>query len=286
MITRRAFGAAAAAVAFTPRLTRAETPADKLAALESLIGGRIGFAALDTATGRRLDRRGQERFAMCSTFKWMLAAAVLAKVDAGRLALDQAVHFTATDVLPTSPVTQPCLNEGVIPLAALCEAIVEVSDNTAANLLLAQVGGPGGLTRFLRAHGDTVTRLDRREMELNSNLPGDPRDTSTPAAQVATMQRILLGDVLSPASRERLVGWMKQCRTGLARLRAGLPKDWVVADKTGTGVNGAVNDLAIAWPPGGKPIVMVAYLSGSSAPTERLEAAQAEIGRIVAAAFG
>jgi beta-lactamase class A len=219
---------------------------------------------------------------MCSTFKWMLAAAILKEVDANRLALDRRIPYGAADVLSYSPVTEAQLAHGGMSVAVLAEAIVEVSDNAAANLLLKQIGGPEGLTRFLRGIGDDVTRLDRTEPALNSNLPDDPRDTTTPDAMAETMQKLLLGNVLSTGSRARLVGWMKDCKTGLTRLRAGFPKDWITADKTGTGTRGAVNDLAVTWPPGRAPIIVVAYFSGSTESEQVLSEAHAEIARIVA----
>jgi beta-lactamase class A len=167
----------------------------------------------------------------------------------------------------------------------LCEAAVEVSDNTAANVLLRFIGGPQALTHYFRRIGDSVTRLDRYEPGLNSNLPGDPRDTSTPEAMIATMQSLLIGNALSPASRQTLIGWLRNSRTGLHRLRAGLPRNWTVGDKTGTGSNGAVNDSAIVWPPRRSPLLMAAYLSDSQAPADALEAAHAHMGRIIAATF-
>ena len=167
----------------------------------------------------------------------------------------------------------------------MCAAIVEVGDNTAANLLLALMGGPAGATNYLRALGDLVTRLDRNEPGLNTNLPDDPRDTTTPDAMIGTMTKILLGDALSAKARERLIGWMKNSNTGLDRLRAGLPRDWIVGDKTGTGANGAANDNAIVWPPDRAPILIAAYLSGSRGTLEALNAAHAEIGRVIVRAF-
>jgi beta-lactamase class A len=167
----------------------------------------------------------------------------------------------------------------------MCAAIVEVSDNTAANLLLARVGGPVGLTNFLRVLGDPTTRLDRNEPALNTNLPDDPRDTTTPDAMIGTMNKVILGNALSANGRERLINWMKNSRTGLNRLRAGLPRDWIVGDKTGTGANGAANDNAIVWPPGGAPILIAAYLSGSQGPPEARDAAHAKIGSIIIAAL-
>jgi beta-lactamase class A len=168
----------------------------------------------------------------------------------------------------------------------LCNAAVTVSDNTAANLLLNRIGGPEELTAFLRQCGDKVTRLDRNEPELNTNLPGDERDTTTPRAMAKTMNTILLGDVLSASNRDQLIQWLRDAKTGLGRLRGGLPSDWIAGDKTGTGVNGAANDVAIAWPPGRKPILIASYLSGSAASPEDLNAAHVAIARSVAARMG
>lgn len=255
-----------------------------MAALEARLGGQAGLSALDTASGRSLSWRGQERFAMCSSFKWVLAAAIQKRVEDGHLKADQVIRYSAKVLLPHSTRTEAHVKDGMT-VDDLCAAVVEVSDNGGANLLLERVDGPQGLTRFLRGIGDTVTRLDRNELSLNSNLPGDPRDTTAPDAMVGTMNRILLGDVLQPASREKLLGWLRKSETGANRLRAGLPRDWVVGDKTGTGARGATVDDAIAWPPGRKPILIAAYLSGSAKPVADLEAGHAEMGRLVAAAF-
>jgi beta-lactamase class A len=248
-------------------------------------GGRLGVAALDTGSGRRLLHDETSRYAMASTFKLPLAAAILAEVEAGRLALDQDIAFTRADLVPYAPIVEAALGEGRLPVERLCAAIVEVSDNAAANLLLARIGGPEGLTRFIRASGDAVTRLDRTETELNSNLPGDPRDTTSPAAMAGLMQALLLGDVLSPASRGRLIGWMEGATTGLQRLRAGIPAGWLVGDKTGNGANGAANDLAIAFPPGRAPILIASYQSGGTAERPARDAVHAAVARAVVAAF-
>jgi beta-lactamase class A len=256
-----------------------------IADIEVRLGGRIGVAAVDTGTGARLAHRGDERFAMCSTFKWMLAAAVLARHDHGGGVLERRLSYGRKDMVAHSPVTEVHLAEGAMPIVELCRAVVETSDNTAANTLLRFIGGPSALTHYLRTIGDVTTRLDRMEPDLNTNEPGDPRDTSTANAMIATMQAILVGDALAAASRERLLGWMKNCQTGLQRLRGGLPPAWTVGDKTGTGDHGAVNDNAIAWPPDRPPILIVTYMSDSRAPLETLEAAHARIGERVGAAF-
>jgi beta-lactamase class A len=247
-------------------------------------GGRLGVAALDVATGRRVGHDEESRYAMCSSFKLPLAAAILAEVEAGRMTLDQDIAFTRADLLFNSPVVEAHLAEGRLPVERLCAAAVEVSDNAAANLLLARIGGPAGLTRFFRSAGDRVTRLDRNETVLNTNLPGDPRDTSSPAAMVGLLHNLLLGNRLSQASRGRLTGWMEGATTGLTRLRAGLPAGWRAGDKTGTG-NGANNDLAIAWPPGRGPILIVSYTDGREEDMAVRNPIHAAIARRVAAAF-
>jgi beta-lactamase class A len=285
-LDRRAALAGAVSLAVTPGITKA-APADawneRLGAIERRLGGRLGVLALDTGTGARIGWRTGERFPMCSTFKWLLAAAVLARIDAGHEQADRLVHYGASDVLGHAPVTEAHLAQGALSVRELCAAAVEVSDNGAANLLLRTLGGPQGLTRWLRSIGDPVTRLDRWELALNSSIPGDPRDTTTPDAMVGSMQKVLLGSVLSQASRQELLGWLEACRTGQNRLRAGLPKDWRAGDKTGTAGNrfASTNDLAIAWPPGRAPILIFAYSTAGPASVEAREAGLAEVGRIV-----
>ncbi len=258
---------------------------EEIRAMESELGGRIGVSALDTGTGARLSHRGHERFAMCSSFKWLLATCVLARVDQGRLTLDRPIAYSAKDLLGVGPVTRAHVGEGRLSIELLCAAAVKFSDNAAANLLLAQIGGPAGLTRFLRGIGDPVTRLDRTELALNSNTPGDPRDTTMPDAMIQTMKTVLVGDVLKPQSRDRLIRWLKDCATGMKRLRAGLPRDWVAGDKTGTGFSGPCNDNCIAWPPGRAPILMVVYVDARGATDEQREAPHARIAGLIAKAF-
>jgi beta-lactamase class A len=253
-----------------------------IAEIEARVGGRVGVFALDTGNGRQLAYRPDERFAMCSTFKWVLAAAVLARVDRAELSLPERVAYGKEDLLEHAPATREHVAEGSMTVDALAEAAVTVSDNTAANLLLAKIGGPAGFTQLVRSLGDPVTRLDRNEGSLNSNEPGDPRDTTSPRAMVGLMRRVLCGDVLSPAGRERLLGWLRACKTGQNRLRAGLPQGWTAGDKTGSGARGSVNDVAIAWPPGRAPILVAAYTSDSEAGLDALCAAHADVGRVVA----
>lgn len=260
-----------------------DDPAQALQALEDRHGGRLGVTALDTGSGRMLAHRGGERFAMCSTFKLLLAAQVLAAVDAGRERLNRRLTWTPDEVISWSPVVDKHDGKLGLPIETLCEATMTISDNTAANLLLAEHGGPRGLTDWLRDIGDAVTRLDRNEPDLNEATPGDPRDTTTPAAMVATMKTLLLGDALSPASRTRLTDWLVANQTGDKRLRAGLP-GWRVGDKTGTNNTGNSNDVGILWPPGGgAPILVAAYYAESTGSPAERDAVLADVGRVVGA---
>lgn len=257
-------------------------------AIEERVGGRIGLAAINTANDAWLAHRPYERFAMASTFKWMLAAHMLQSDMRSPGWRQERVLFLERHLLDYAPVTRARIVEGPygrygeMTVEELCEAIVVHSDNTAANLLLDISFGPEDFTRSVRMNGDGVTRLDRKEPHLNENAPGDERDTTAPYAMALSLQRYFLTDeVLDAPSRDLLIGWMAASQTGLRRLRAGLPPDWRVGDKTGTGRNGAVNDVAIAWPPGRPPIVIASYMSESQADTATLEAAHAEIARIV-----
>jgi len=256
--------------------------AARLAELEKRSGGRLGCAFLNTATGSVIGHRADERFPMCSTFKASAAAFVLERVDRGAERLDRRIVYSARDILPNSPVTKPHVGGKGLPISELCRAAITVSDNTAANLLLASFGGPAALTNFWRSIGDPVTRLDRKEPELNEGAPGDPKDTASPAATVENFRKFVLGEVLSRASREMFSKWLIANTTGDARLRAGLPHDWRVGDKTGTGGHETSNDIAVIWPPNRKPFVVAAYLTQGSTSDHDREAILADVGRAVA----
>lgn len=260
--------------------------AEAIRAIEARTGGRVGVAVLDTATGRRFGHRGDERFAMCSTFKFILSAAVLHAADARRLRMDRAVPVTRRDIVSHSPITEKHVGR-TMTVAALCHATITTSDNGAANLLLGLVGGPAGVTRFVRTLGDRVTRLDRMEPMMNDVGDDDPRDTTSPTAMLGTMHALLFGRTLTPAARRTLTGWMIANTTGDTRLRAGLPKGWRVGDKTGTADRGKNNDIGVFWPVGGgAPILVTSYLSGSNADPARLNAAHADVARAIVAARG
>jgi len=259
---------------------------EQFAQIEASVGGRLGVAALDSASGRKIGHRADELFAMCSTFKLLLAGCILSRVDAGKEQASQSIPYTEKDLLEYAPVTRANLAKGSMPLFDLCAAAVEVSDNTAANLLLAQIGGPAGLTQYLRSIGNQVTRLDRMEPDLNAAIPGDPRDTTSPAAMVDSMQKLLIGDALSSSLRDnQLLPWLTASTTGSKRLRAGIPATWRAGDKTGTGERGAIGDVGIFWPPQSEPILVAAYQMEGAATREQREQALASVGRVVADHF-
>jgi beta-lactamase class A len=270
------------AMGSTPAANRV---ADRIAAINARVGGRIGVAALDTGTGQHIEFKANERFPMCSTFKVLAAAAVLKLVDEGKEHLDRMVAYGKEDILEYAPVTKEHLKDGRMALGNLCAAAIEQSDNTAGNFLLRTIGGPSGLTSFLRALGDETTRLDRMEPDLNTAIPGDERDTTTPAAMRNDLVRLLAGDVLSPASRHHLETWLTSSKTGAQMIRAGVPTSWRVGDKTGRGANGATNDVAVLRPPNRSPIFLAIYSVGSTTAANERTATVAEVARVVAAAF-
>jgi beta-lactamase class A len=297
MIDRRFFLAAGAAALAAgcraaPRPPAPDAVARKAAAGFQAIratlgpGGRLGVAAIDTGSGRELGFDADSRYAMASTFKLPLAGAVLRLAERGELSLEEKLPFGPADPLPNSPAVERYHSEGSLSIVRLCSAIIELSDNSAANMLLRRIGGPAALTRFIRACGDPVTRLDRYETELNSNLPGDPRDSTSPAAMAGLARKLLAGDLLSRESHNRLSGWLTKSVPGPDRLKAGFPvPPWLVGHKTGTGANGAVNDVAVAWRSGKPPVVVACYQSGGNADAAIRAAAHASVGRLVAESF-
>jgi beta-lactamase class A len=252
-------------------------------AYERKTNGRAGLYAENLQTGQKLSWRAHERFIMCSTFKASLAACVLSRVDMGKEHLDRMVSYGEKDLLEYAPVAKAKDNlaRGALSMEALCKGAVELSDNTCANLLLAAVGGPAALTNFWRTTGDGESRLDAEEPELNRSPPGDPRNTTSPAAMAANLKRLVLGEVLAPPSRERLTNWMLACETGANRLRSGLPKGWSVADKTGNNGKDAAGDIAVVWIRPAQPVLICAYTQGGAPKPEDHDALFAGIGRLV-----
>lgn len=256
----------------------------EMQALEARHGGRLGLA-LSTG-GRRFAYRPDERFVYCSTFKMYLAAATLLRVQTGEERLDRAIPVTQADMVNHAPVTEPAIG-GTLTIEQLMKGTVEVSDNPAANILIRELGGLDALRAFYRGIGDTDTRVDRLEPEMN-RLDGD-KDTITPVQSVANIHRLLVSSdtPLSAGSKSLLMRWLVDTPTGMGRIKAGVPAGWTVAHKTGTGGYGPVNDIGVLYPPTGDPIVMAVYFHATRESTDaQREAVIADATRIALAALG
>jgi beta-lactamase class A len=253
--------------------------------LERRAGGRLGVAAWRRGGSQVLAWRGDERFPFCSTAKVMVVGTVLTQASRTPGLLDERVRYRKADLVSWSPVTEQHVDAGMT-IADLCAATLQVSDNSACNLLLDRIGGPAAVTAFARRIGDTAFRLDRRETELNSALPGDPRDTTTPRAMANSLEALLLEEALAPDARRRLLDWMLANTTGKERIQAGFPADWRVADKTGTGAWGTTNDVGIVFPPQGQPVIVAIYYTGSSPDAKSDSKVVADAAAIVARALG
>jgi beta-lactamase class A len=271
------FGAAVAAAAL-PGCAQLP-PQNAWLPIEASSGGRMGVAVLQ-ADGSLQGHRLDERFPMCSTFKWLAAAHVLQRVDRGLERLDRRIPYGRDALVPHSPVTQEHVGAGMT-LGELCHATITTSDNAAANLILATYGGPQGLTSYARSLGDSVTRLDRWEPAMNEATPGDPRDTTSPRAMAQLLKATLLGDALSIGSRDQLARWLEACETNGQRLKANLPAGWRLGSKTGTGARGSTNDVGIFWPPGGPPVLVAVYITNTQAPPADRSGAIAAVARRV-----
>ncbi len=294
MLTRRQMLQGMASSVFAGALrgvpARAASPPPALQAqfarIESLTGGRLGVAMLDTQSGMTAGHRADQRFPLCSTWKLLAVAALLRNVDAGHERLDRRVKFSAQDLVTYSPITQNHVGERGMSLGELCDAALTWSDNTAGNLLLQALRGPSAVTRYLRAIGDNITRLDRSEPDLNQATPGDVRDTTSPHAMLDDLKTLLLGNALKQPSRARLNAWLAANTTGAKLLRAGFPGTWRVGDKSGAGGHATRNDVAIATPPGRAPILVAVYLTEAKVADEQRDAAIASVARAIGALPG
>ncbi|MBV9515978.1 MAG: class A beta-lactamase [Mycobacteriaceae bacterium] len=251
---------------------------DRVAALERRYSARVGLFAADLDSGRGVENRADEMFAMCSTFKTYAAASVLQRCDRGELHLDDQAPIPVA-ILPNSPVTRPHAGQSMA-LADLCAAVLQRSDNTAANALLTRIGGPAAITEFARSIADDKTRLDRWETDLNTAFPGDPRDTTTPRAFARGYQNLLVGTALGEQSRRQLDEWMRGNVT--STMRAGLPDGWTSADKTGTGDYGSTNDIGVAYGPTGQR-VLLAIMTRSATDDRQAEPLGTLIGELTGA---
>ncbi|MFG2113918.1 class A beta-lactamase [Streptomyces sp. NPDC048718] len=226
----------------------------RFATLEREFDARLGVYAVDTGTGREITHNADERFAYASTFKALVVGAVLREYSLG--GLDRKVGYSAGDLVPHSPVTQEHAGTG-LSLRELCDAAIRLGDNTAANLLVGELGGPKALNAALKKVGDDTTRVERLEPDLNQWSPGATRDTSTPRRLAEDLRGFALGDLLGEGERTQLAAWLRAGTTGTGLIRAGMPKGWVVGDRSGAGLTyGTRNDIAVVWPPGGAPVVM------------------------------
>jgi beta-lactamase class A len=285
-LTRRALlnAAAPASLAAMGHGTTAQT-GRSLAELETAMGGRIGVAGLNTANGRTVEHRADQRFPFCSTFKLITTSAILQRSATDPELLGRKIDYGKQDLVPYSPITSQHVGQGMT-VSAICAAALQYSDNTAANLMIRLLGGTGAVTDFARSIGDERFRLDRWETALNDAVPGDPRDTSTPAAMLADLRLATLGDFLPAPQRQQLVTWMKGCTTGFKRIRAALPAGWIVADKTGTGDYGTANDIAVVWPPGRPPIILAVYTTQEKQNAPSNDATVAAAARLALQALG
>jgi beta-lactamase class A len=291
MISRRGLilsgGAALALAGCSEKVTQALGFAQRMIEIQKRHGGRVGVSALTGTSTANAEANGSlsiqstERFAMCSTFKWVLAAAILQQVDQGKRKVADLIRYSKKDLLEYAPVTSMHVAKGEMTIGDLCAAAVSLSDNTAANLLLPLIGGPAGLTAFTRSLGDTVTRFDRTEPSLNSNIDGDEQDTTTPEAMSALLRTVFTGTVLKPESLSLLKDWMVATTTGTARIRAGVPKGAVVADKTGSGEHNATNDVGIVWLPNKPPVFLSVYTSGGTLDADGRNQVIADVARLV-----
>ncbi|MFE3446105.1 class A beta-lactamase [Nocardia sp. NPDC059180] len=257
----------------------------QFAELETTYGARLGVFAVDTGSGRSVSHRAGERFPMASTFKGLACGALLRDHPLSTGYFDQVIHFPATDLVEYSPVTETRVETGMT-VRELCHAAITISDNTAGNQLLKLLGGPEGFTAFLRSIGDGTSRLDRWETELNTAIPGDERDTTTPSDLAADYRTLVVGDTLAEPERAQLTSWLVANTTGDTRIRAGLPGDWIVGDKTGSPAYGSALDVAVAWPPGRAPIVIAVLSTKSEQDAEPDNALIADATRAAVAALG
>lgn len=249
--------------------------------VEEQLDARVGLVLYDSESTVSWSYNADARFPMASTFKVLACGALLARSESGFEDVDRRVRINQSDLVDYSPVTEAWLGEE-IPLRRLCEATMRTSDNTAANKVLEALGGPDAVTAYLRSIGDAVTRLDRWEPELNEAMPGDARDTTTPAAIARSLQKMLLGDALSPSAQATLTEWLVANEVGGPLLRAGIPQNWRIGDRTGAGGHGSRGVVAIMMPPQRAPLIAVIYITQTEASMEQRNEAIARIGRAMA----
>lgn len=235
---------------------------NKLMQLENGFDGKIGVYAVNTENNQVVAYRADELFPVQSTFKVIAVAALLNKSKKDKNLLQQKIIYSSQELVGWVPITKLHVNEGMT-LAALSAATISYSDNTAVNLIIKQIGGPQAVTDFAHSIGNKTFNVVHYEANLNSD-PKDTRDTSTPKDMAISLEKIVLGNVLTPTDKQLLLSWLKNNTTGNQRIRAGVPMGWIVADKTGSGSYGIANDIAVVWSPACKPIVLAIYTNQKS----------------------
>lgn len=256
----------------------------KLADLEKRSGGRLGVALINTADNSQILYRGNERFPMCSTSKAMAVSAILKKSETQKDLLNKNVVIRTSDLVNYNPITEKHLDTGMT-ISELSAAAIQYSDNAAMNKLIEQLGGTENLTQFARSIGDETFRQDRTEPALNSAIPGDERDTTTPEAMAKSLRKLTLGNALGEAQRAQLISWLKGNTTGGESIRAGLPATWRVGDKTGGGDYGTTNDIAVIWPENRDPLILVTYFTQTQQGAKSRKDILASAARIVTEGF-
>lgn len=253
---------------------------------ENALQARVGMTVFDANTGTTWQYRGDERFPLNSTHKIFSCAALLAKVDGKSLSLDQSVSISKEMLVTYSPITEKSLSPQTMTFGEVCRAAVSYSDNTAANVVFDAIGGTSGFNLYMQSIGDDQTRLDRKEPELNDATPGDERDTTTPNDIVSSLRKIVLGNGLSVSSRNVLTQWMLDDQVAGTLLRASLPSNWKIADKTGAGGYGSRSIVAVIWPPSKQPVVVGIYVTQTKASLQASNEAIARIGAALKEAIG
>lgn len=253
--------------------------------IETRLSARVGVSIIDTESGKTWSHKGDERFPMNSTFKAFLCAALLDAASNGTVDAGREVVVEESDIVSYSPVTAKRVGGAGFTIEDLCRVTVTISDNAAANIVMKEVGGPEGVTAFLRGIGDDISRVDRWEPESNTGIPGDDRDTTTPDAAAETLKKLVLDETLAADARAKLTGWLEGNKVGNSTLRAGLPEGWRIADKTGAGANGSRNNIAVIWPEGRKPLVIAIYITQTTAAFEARNKAIAGIAQALPAAL-
>ena len=237
-----------------------QTLQKKIEMLENKSGGKLGLTIVDTSDGTTYSWRGDEKFPLCSTSKVMVVAAILKKSESDTNLLAKKITINKSDMVNYNPITSKYIDSSMT-ITELSKAALQYSDNAAMNKLLSYLGGPRYATQFARTIGDKAYRLDRNEPGLNTAIPGDSRDTTTPSAMADTLNKLILGTALKKEQKAKLTEWMKGNTTGLNSIKAGLPAEWTVADKTGSGDYGTTNDIAVIWPKNHAPVILTTYFT-------------------------